>query len=128
LADDPNIGEEERQQTAARAATLAARLAADAARAADLAEKVAHVGTVVASALTLSEVCAVILDETIRTLEAQFVAIHLVDLEKRTLTLLGERRLPEDMVARVSRIPLESLSPAAQAASVKEREIGKQRL
>jgi signal transduction histidine kinase/GAF domain-containing protein len=119
VVEGPEIGEDERQRTAAEAATLTARLAAAAARAADLAEKVAHVGAVVAREFTLVAVCAAVLDETVRTLGGHFVALHIVDGEKRTLTLLGERRLPEDLVARVSHIPLESLSPVAQAASLR---------
>jgi PAS domain S-box-containing protein len=124
LADTVGIGEDEGgQRTAAEAASLTARLAEAAARAADLAEKVAHVGTVVAREYTLPGVCAVVLDEIIRTLNAQWAVIYLFDQEKRTLRFLGERGIPEDALGSISQFALEGPSLAARAASTRRVQI-----
>jgi PAS domain S-box-containing protein len=123
LDDTVGTREDEGQRTAAESASLAARLAEAAARAADLAEKVAHVGTVVAREYTLPAVCAVVLDETIRTLNAQWVVLYLFDQEKRTLRFLGERGIPEDASGSIEQFPLEGASLAARVASTRRVEI-----
>ena len=66
--EEGDLGEENREGTAAEAASLTAKLAAAAARAAESAEKVAHVGTAVAREFALHAVCDIVIDETIRTL------------------------------------------------------------
>jgi signal transduction histidine kinase/GAF domain-containing protein len=108
--------EEERAWTAAHAASLTAKLADAAARAAESAEKVAHVGSAVAHELTLPAVCDVVLDETLRTLGAALAAIHLADREQRTLTLLGQRRVPEELAGSLACFSLDSANLVARAA------------
>jgi PAS domain S-box-containing protein len=123
LSDTVESGEDEFQRTAAKAASLTAQLAGAAARAAELAEKVAHVGTVVAREYTLPAICAVVLDETIRTLNAQWAVLYRFDRDKRTLRFLGERGIPEDALGSISQFSLEGPSLAARAASTRRVQI-----
>jgi signal transduction histidine kinase/GAF domain-containing protein len=98
-------------------------LADAAAQAADLAEKVAHVGSVVAREFHLSAVCDVVLDETIRTLGAQWATLHLADEDKRILKLVGERRVPGDLVDRLSQLSFDTRSTLTEAARSRQMRI-----